>query len=127
MPDTITFDTLSYAKKLKSVGFTEEQAEVQAEALAKIIDERLATKHDIHALRRDMKEMETSLKRAIAEVKHDMIEMEGSLRRDMKEMESSLRRDMKEMELRLRHDLTLRLGAMLTAGIAIVAALVKLL
>ncbi len=33
MPDTITFDTLAYAKKLRSVGSTEDQAEVQAEAL----------------------------------------------------------------------------------------------
>ena len=98
MSDAIAFDTLAYAKKLKSVGFTEEQADVQAEALAKIIDERLATKQDILALQRDMKEMETSL-----------------------------RRDMKEMELRLKHDLTLRLGAMMAASIAIVAALVQLL
>ncbi len=116
MPDAIAFDTLAYAKKLKKVGFTEEQAEVQAEALAQIIDVRLATKHDILALRRDMKEIEKSIK-----------ELETSLRRDMKEMDNSLRRDMKEMELRLKHDLTIRLGAMLTAGIAIVAALVKLL
>jgi hypothetical protein len=87
MPHAIAFDTLAYAKKLKLVGFTEEQAEVQAEALAQIIDERLATKKDI----------------------------------------LELKRDMKEMELRLKHDLTIRLGAMLAAGIAIVAALVKLL
>jgi predicted phage-related endonuclease len=98
MPNTIAFDTLAYAKKLKSVGFTEEQAEVQAETLASVINERLATKQDILAMRRDMKELETSL-----------------------------RRDMKEIELRLKHDLTIRLGAMMTAGIAIVAALVKLL
>ncbi len=98
MPDGIAFDTLAYAKKLKKVGFTEEQAEVQAEALAQIIDERLATKKDI-----------------------------VELKRDIKELENSLRRDMKEMELRLKHDLTIRLGAMLTAGIAIIAALVKLL
>jgi len=63
----------------------------------------------------------------MAEMRREMKEMETSLRRDMKELETSLRRDMKEMELRLRHDLTLRLGAMLAAGIAIVAALVKLL
>jgi predicted phage-related endonuclease len=116
MSNAIAFDTLAYAKKLKKVGFTEEQAEVQAEALAQIIDERLATKQDILALRRDMKEIEKSIK-----------ELETSLRRDMKEMDNSLRRDMKEMELRLKHDLTIRLGAMLTAGIAIVAAFVKLL
>lgn len=77
---TAIFDTLAYAKKLKAAGFTEEQAEIQAQALAEIIEERLATKQDL-----------------------------------------------KELELRLKHDLTLRLGGMLVAGIAIVATLVKLL
>ena len=47
---SITFDTLAYAKKLKTVGFTEEQAEVQAETLAEIIDEKLATKQDLKEL-----------------------------------------------------------------------------
>jgi hypothetical protein len=69
-----------YAKKLKAAGFTEDQAEIQTQALAEIIEERLATKQDL-----------------------------------------------KELELRLKHDLTLRLGGMLVAGIAIVATLVKLL
>jgi hypothetical protein len=115
MPDTMTFDTLSYAKKLKSVGFTEEQAEVQVEILAQIIDERLATKQDVFDLKRDIKELEVSLKR-------DMKELEKTLRIELEE----IRRDMKEMELRLKHDLTIRLGAMIAAGIAIVAALIKL-
>ena len=44
------FDTLAYAKKLKSAGFTEDQAEIQAEALASIIDEKLATKQDLKEL-----------------------------------------------------------------------------
>ena len=77
---TVIFDTLAYAKKLKAAGFTEAQAEIQAQALAEIIEERLATKQDL-----------------------------------------------KELELRLKHDLTLRLGGMLVAGIAIVATFVKLL
>ena len=90
MPSAIAFDTLAYAKKLKAAGFTEEQAEVQAEAPAEIVDERLATKEDILALKRDIKEIQ---------------------------------RDIKELEMRL----TVRLGAMMAASIAIVAALVKLL
>ncbi|MBF0473416.1 MAG: DUF1640 domain-containing protein [Nitrospirae bacterium] len=81
---TLTFDTLAYAKKLKSVGFTEAQAEVHAETLKEIITEQLVTKEYL----------------------------------DLR---------LKELELRLKHDLTLRLGGMLTAGIAIVAAIVKLL
>ena len=105
MGQAIAFDTHAYVKKLKAVGFTEEQAEAQAETLAELIDERLATKHDIMLLKRDMKEMEASLKR------------------DMKEMESGLKRDMKEMEMRM----TIKLGAITTTGIIIVAALIKLL
>ncbi len=77
---TSTFDSLGYAKKLEAAGFTREQAEVQANALREVIDERLVT--------RDY--LDTRLK---------------------------------ELEYRL----TIRLGAMLAASIAIVAALVKLL
>ena len=131
MTQTITFDTHAYVKKLKAVGFTEEQAETLATTQANLIDERLATKHDIKeldtSLKRDMKELETSLK-------HDMKELETSLKRDIKELETSLRHDMKELETSLKRDikeselrLIIKLGAMLTTGIIIVAALVKLL
>jgi len=80
MAHTITFDTLAYAKKLIAVGVPAQQAEVQAEALAEIVEEQLATK-----------------------------------------------RDLQELELRLKYDLTLRMGAMLAATIAIIVSLVKLL
>lgn len=53
-----TFDTLTYAKKLKAAGFTESQAEAQAEALRAVVDENLATKADIALLKRDIKEAE---------------------------------------------------------------------
>jgi len=72
----IPFDTLKYANKLMSVGFTKEQAEVQAEAIAELINDNLATK------------------------------------RDLKELESNL---------------LLKLGGMMAAAIAIIAALVKVL
>ncbi|MBW2710065.1 MAG: DUF1640 domain-containing protein [Deltaproteobacteria bacterium] len=58
---TITFDTHAYIKKLKAVGVTEEQAEVQAETLAGLISDQLATKQDIELLRRDMKEVEIKI------------------------------------------------------------------
>ncbi len=60
---------------------------MHAEAIAELIDERIATKQDL------------------------------------KELETTLRRGVKELELRL----TIRLGAMMAASIAIIAALVKLL
>jgi hypothetical protein len=83
----IVIDTLAYAKKLIAVGVPEKQAEVQAETLAEIVNENLATKQDLKAL------------------------------------ETTLKRDIKELEMRL----IIRLGAMLTISIAIVATLVKLL
>ncbi len=54
MARTVNFDTHAYVKKLTAVGFTEEQAEAQAEALADTVDEKLATK-------RNLKEMEMRL------------------------------------------------------------------
>ena len=41
------FDTHAYVKRMKAVGFTEEQAEVQAETVADLINERLVTKADL--------------------------------------------------------------------------------
>ncbi len=75
MEKAIIFDTFQYVKKLKDAGFTDRQAEVQAETIKELLEEQLATK-----------------------------------------------RDMREMESRL----ILKLGAMLAASVAIIAALVKL-
>lgn len=71
---TLTFDTLAYAKKLKSAGFTEKQAEIAAEAQAEAIqnaidylqEKEFATKQDLELLK-------TELKRDIAEAKSDII------------------------------------------------------
>jgi hypothetical protein len=54
MAHAIIFDTLKYANKLKAAGFTEKQAEAQTEALAEIVDEKLATKQDLEALKKDI-------------------------------------------------------------------------
>ncbi len=50
MANGISFDTLAYAKKLIAAGVPSNQAEVQAEALADIVDEPLATKQDLREL-----------------------------------------------------------------------------
>jgi hypothetical protein len=50
MANTLIFDTLRYANKLKSAGMPEKQAEIQAETLAEIVNENLATKRDLKEL-----------------------------------------------------------------------------
>ncbi len=47
MSKAIAFDALVYANKLMEAGFTKQQAEVQAEAIAELINENLATKRDL--------------------------------------------------------------------------------
>ncbi len=74
---TITFDTLEYAKKLKRVGFTEEQAEAQAEAqkemLAEVLDATLASKDDIHHLKNDINNLRTGVKDDINRLEKQII------------------------------------------------------
>jgi len=57
MSHAIAFDTLKYAKKLKAAGFSEPQAEIQAEAMKEqsenvqeFINDNLATKSDLKQL-----------------------------------------------------------------------------
>ncbi len=52
---TITFDTFENVKRLKAVGFTEEQAIEQTKIISELVENRLATKQDL-------KELEISLK-----------------------------------------------------------------
>lgn len=77
---TITFDTHEFIKRLKSVGFSEEQAEVFAAEHRRIIEDNLVTKEHL----------------------------------DMR---------LREMEYRL----IIKLGGMMMAAVAVVAALVKIL
>jgi len=77
---TVTFDTHEFIKRLKLVGFSEEQAEVFATEHRRIIEDSLVTKDHL------------------------------------------------DMRLReLEYKLIIKLGAMMMASVAMVAALVKLL
>lgn len=94
----IAFDTLAYAKKLKLAGVPEAQAKVQAEAMAELVEERLATKRDLK-------------------------ELEERLAGQMRGMEERLNSKMQELEYKM----TLRLGSMMVVAVGLVATLVKLL
>lgn len=50
----MTFDTLNYAKKLQNAGLTAQQAEIQAEALKEIIEDKITSKRDLKDLRKDL-------------------------------------------------------------------------
>ena len=98
----IALDTLEYARRLRQAGFSEQQAEGQAQALAAVMTDSIATKQDLRELEKRM-----------------------DARFDQQEAVFEARLDARLSDLERR--LTLRLGGMMIAGIGAVSALVKLL
>lgn len=54
MGDNLIFDTLQYANKLKNAGVPEEQANIHAEAIADLLDNRMATKKDLEQIKNNL-------------------------------------------------------------------------
>jgi predicted nuclease with TOPRIM domain len=118
----IAIDTLAYARRLREAGFTEQQAEGQAEALAAAMTDTLATKVDLQALatKDDLREMEARLE-ARLETRFD-----ARLDARLSELERriDLRMDARLADLERR--MTMRLGGIMVAGIGFMSALAKL-
>ena len=116
MGNTIAFDTHAYVKKLREAGVDERQAEVQAEALVALVEDRLATKRDIADLKRDFKELDVKLETRSKELdvkletrsKELDVKLETNLadmRRDFKEMDIKLETRSKELDVKLETNL----------------------
>ena len=123
----VAFDTLEFVKRLRAANFTEAQAEAMAEAIAAVVTDQLATKADLQELRRelgsDINEFRRYMDAGLETVRRDLETQIEGVRRDLETQIEALRREIKESEYRV----TIRLGGMLAAAIAVVAALVKLL
>ncbi len=52
--NTLTFDTHGFVKRLIAAGMPEAQAEVLAKEQTNLIENNLATKHDLEILKRDL-------------------------------------------------------------------------
>ena len=101
----VAFDTLRAARKLRDEGgFDEKQAAILVDTFAEGMGETLATKADLEVLRGDLEKTETAL------------------RADLEKTETALRGEMRELEQRM----TIRLGAMMVAAVALIVALIKL-
>ena len=100
----VAFDTLKAATRLQNeAGFNEKQARVLVATFAEGIGENLATKDDVAMLRNEM-----ATKEDVAVLRSEM---------------ALLRGEMRELEQRM----TIRLGGMIAAAVAIIVALDKLL
>ena len=111
----LAFDTLKYANKLKTAGIPEQQAEVQAEAMAELVTEKLATKQDLHVLEERMtakvSELETRMTTKVNEL----------------EMRMTAKIDGLDMKLGfLESRITIKLGGMVAASMGTLVILLKL-
>jgi hypothetical protein len=115
----LALDTLVYAKRLREAGFTEEQAEGQAHALAAAMTDALATKQDLRELEARMDARFTAVDARFTYIeKHlDTRFAESSAR-----FHGELRGELADLERRV----TLRLGGMIVAGVGVLSVLVTL-
>ncbi|PCF94075.1 DUF1640 domain-containing protein [Vreelandella nigrificans] len=110
-------DTLEFAKKLRTAGLAQDQAEAIAEAHGQAFREAaehtLATKQDLsrHPTKEEVKQLLDNALEPYA-TKHDLAEVR-----------SELKQDMKSLELRM----TTRLGAMMVATTGILLAAIRFL
>lgn len=138
-------NALKYAEELEKAGFTHEQAETSVKVIFEVMTQNFATKSDLKELefatradikalefatRADIKELEQSTKADIKELEFKMKEFEHKVDLRFSEMEAKtgakfLIVDSKFQNLENR--LTIKLGAMQAASVALIVALLKLL
>jgi outer membrane protein TolC len=68
----VAFDTRKLARRLESAGFTREQANGAAEALAETFSAELATKADVAELKGDIEKLRAELKPDIAQLRGEI-------------------------------------------------------
>lgn len=121
------FDTLQYAKKAKEAGFTEAQAEFQAEALAAIMEDNFATKSDLSTLSSELRSEMSALS---SELRSEMSALSSELKAKMSLIEKdmhNIRGEIIQLEEKLPYKLTVRLGGMLAAAVTILGVLITVL
>ena len=105
----LLFDTHKAVKDLQEAGFDEAQAEAVVATVGTAIIGNVATKQDVADARIDTKQ--------------DVAEARNESKSDIQKLGSDLRSEMQAMELRI----TLRMGGLIVAGVALIIALDKLL
>jgi uncharacterized coiled-coil DUF342 family protein len=140
---TVSFDTLSFAKRLTEAGEKPAVAEAHAMALKEFVMETVATKADIRGVREEIQDLRDEIgdvrgeaKEFREEVRHEFaaVRLEfTSLRKEFEDRFATkdelhteiglLRKDIDAMGLKL----TVRMGGMLVVAVGAVATLGKVL
>jgi type III secretory pathway component EscU len=148
----ITFDALAFVKKLKHVGVSEAQAEVEAQVFMELVEkfgDNLVTHTDLHRelkvtkydlyrelkttkddLQRELKTTKDDLHRELKATKDDLHrELKATkedLYREIKATKDELQYEIKKLESHLIIRLASTVGIMLSIAVAILALIIKL-
>ena len=131
----LAFDTHKFVKDLTRNGMPDKQAEVLADHYASLLKDRLATKEDLAALRKELKgdinSLRSELKGEISDLRKDMSGLEekltgdiSGLRKDMVSLEERLQSDMTNLEERLMNKLTIRILTAQLVGIVTICTII---
>ena len=121
-------DTLTLARRLeREADFPQAQAEATATILADTVDEAAVTRAHF-----DLKMMELDARFVELDAKFDrrFVQLEARISENETKTEAGfmeMKAKMSETETRLKYDMTLRLGAMIAASVAILAGLMKIM
>jgi len=137
----IAIDTLAYARRLREAGFTEQQAEGQAQALAAAMTDSLATKQDLAELETRagarFSQVDARLDHLERHFDLRLVELESRVNTRLVEFEKRIEIRFESMDIRFREQsaffagqladlerrMTIRLGGIMVAGIGFVSAL----
>jgi hypothetical protein len=105
----MSFDSLTFARRLKAAGFPDSQAEALADANREMVVYDTATKDDVTSLKTDIANLRTELKA------------------DTANLRTELKADIAALEERLTLRLTVRFGVMLAAALSLMTAIMGVL
>jgi hypothetical protein len=107
----VLLDTLTYARKLRDAGFTDAQAQAVTEGLAFVLEERLATKQDLHDLRmatkQDLDDLRMATKQDLDDhdhrmaTKQDLDALRLATKQDLDALRMATKQDLLDLEARL--------------------------
>jgi hypothetical protein len=114
----MSFDSLTFARRLKAAGFTDSQAEALADANREMVVHDLATKDDIEGLRSEIGQLRSEMRTENGQLRSEMTTENGHLRSEMSTMKHELLTLIEHQTLRI----TVRMGIMLAAGLSLMTA-----
>jgi hypothetical protein len=116
---------LRYTEELEKVGFTPEQAKKSVQLWMDLMDQNFATKADFKEhyfmTRSDMKDVQIKLQTDMQKLQTEMKDLKTDLQTEMKDMQFGLESKIHKLE----QSLTVRLGVMMAASIAIISTIVN--